>query len=159
MSKENVLIFLTTFDKEGASMEAKTNFVVDQIFESMECTELGTVFDYAKIPPADVSGFIRNKIKELQPRWVVGDGTSASALMKMKLPRRILVNPTVAFDDLNNVPEQVRQTTWGFFDGNHEKDYERFLSVFPNAAWYPGQHICLSDLKEIVTTILTDEEP
>lgn len=151
-----VLIFLSTFNKKDASMEEKNDFIIGQTFISVECAELGTIFDYTQIPPDDVVGFIKKKIKEFKPQWVVGEGTSASALMKMKVPGRVLVNPTVGFDDLNNVPDHVRQTTYGFFDNDHEEDYNRFQSVFPHSAWYPEQKISLLSIQPILATILTE---
>ena len=153
---KKALIFLSTFNKKDASMEEKNDFIIEQTFASVECSDLGTVFDHTHIPPDDVAGFINDRIKELKPRWVVGEGTSASALMKMKVPGRVLVNPSVGFDDLNNVPDHVRQTTYGFFDKDHEKDYNRFQSVFPHSAWYPEQRISLLSLQPILATLLTE---
>lgn len=155
MSKE-VLIFLSTFDKKDALMDEKNDFIIGQVSESLEYAELGTVFDYMQIPPNDVEGFIKAKIKELTPLWVIGDGTSASALMKMNVPGRLLVNPSVAFDDLNNVPDHIRETTYGFFDKDHEEDYNRFQSAFPHSALYPEQYISLLDLKSILVRVLAN---
>ena len=154
---KKALIFLGTFNKKNASMEEKNDFIIGQTFVFAEYAESGTVFDYTQIPPDDVAGFIKKKIKELKPLWVVGEGTSASALMKMKVAGRVLVNPPVGFDDLNNVPDHVRQTTYGFFDKDHEEDYNRFQSVFPHSAWYPEQKIDLLSLQPVLATILTEE--
>ena len=50
----------------------------------------------------------------------------------------------------------VRQTTYGFFDKDHEKDYNRFQSVFHHSAWYPEQKISLLSLQPILATLLTE---
>ena len=157
---KKVLIFLSTFDKKDAIMEDKTDFIIGQNEMYREYKLLGEVYDYQKLPYNDsleLKKFIPEKIKENQPKWIVGEGTSATVLMGMKIPGRILVNPKVSFDDLNNVADYVRQSTFGFFDKNHEKDYERFQSVYPHSAWYPETTIDLLDMKSMISTIINSD--
>ena len=154
------MIFLSTFDKKDASMEAKTDFIIGQNEMYLEYNPLGEVFDYRNLPyndPAGLKKFILDKIKETQPKWIVGEGTSASVLLGMKIPGRIFVNPKVSFEDLNNVTDYVRETTFGFFDKYHEKDNERFQSVYPNSAWYPETSIDILDLKSMISTIINSD--
>lgn len=158
--KNDVLIFLSTFHKKEATMEEKTDFIIGQSEAYSEFSSLGKVFDYRNLPYNDSDGlkkFILEKIKEYQPKWIVSEGTSATVLMGMKIRGRILVNPKVSFDDLNNIPDYVRQSTFGFFDKYHEKDYERFQSVYPNSAWYPEISIDLLDLKSMIETIIKSD--
>ena len=159
--KRKVLIFLSTFNKKDATMEEKTDFIIGQSEAYSELYSLGEVFDYRNLPYNDSNGlknFISEKIKENQPKWIIGEGTSATALIDMKVPGRILVNPKVSFEDLNNVPDYVRQSTFGFFDKYHEKDYEKFQSVYPNSAWYPETSIDLLDMKSMIATIINSDE-
>lgn len=158
MEKE-VLIFLSTFDKKDASMEAKTDFIIGQAETSCEYSSLGKVYDYMQLPynnPASLKNFISSSINEGKPNWVVAEGTSGTALMGMKIPNRILVNPHVKFEDLNNVPDFVRESCYGFFDKKHEKDYKRFQSVYPNSVWYPDTWIDLDDIKQMVESIIKE---
>ena len=158
--KKDVLIFLGTFDRKDASMEEKTDFIIGQNEIYLEYKSLGEVFDYRKLPDNDPFGlksFISEKIRGRNPKWIIGEGTSATALMGMKLAGRILVNPEVSFEDLNNVPEYVRQSTFGFFDKYHEKDYEKFQSVYPNSVWYPEISIDLIEMKSMIVSIIKDE--
>ena len=125
--EKKILIFLSTFDRKNTSMEEKTDFIICQNEMHLEYESHGEVFDYRKLPYNDTVGlktFILEKIKVKQLKWIVGEGTSATVLMGLKIPDRILVNPKVSFNDLNNVPDYVRQSTFGIFDKNHEKDYE-----------------------------------
>lgn len=159
MKKED-LIFLSTFDRKDASMEEKTDFIISQNEIYLEYKPLGEVYDYKALPYNDsafLKNFISEKIKEFHPKWIIGEGTSATVLMSMKIPCRILVNPHVGYDDLNNVPDKVRLSCFGFFDKYHEGDYERFQSVYPNSAWYPENTMDLSDLKPIVEGIIKEE--
>ena len=158
--KKEVLIFLSTFDKKDASMEEKTDFIIGQNEMYLEYQPLGEVYDYRELPyndPLGLKNFISEKIKMSKAKWIVGEGTSAAALMGVKIPGRILVNPKVTFEDLNNVPDYVRQSTFGFFDKYREKDYERFQSVYPNSAWYPETSIDLLDLKSMISTIINSD--
>lgn len=159
MGKE-VLIFLSTFDRENPSMDEKTDFIIGQTVTSCEYFPLGEVYDYMLLPyndPMELKSFISKKIKEVKPKWIVAEGTSSTALMGMKIPNRILVNPRVEFEDLNNVPDYVRKSYYGFFDKKHEKDYERCQSVYPNSSWYPETNIELNDLKLIVEAITKED--
>lgn len=159
-TKNDVLVFLSTFDKKDASMEVKTDFIIGQAEAYSEFYQLGEVFDYRNLPyndPKGLKNFISEKIKENKPKWIVGEGTSATVLIGMKIPGRIMVNPKVTFNDLNNVPNHVRESTFGFFDKYHEKDYERFQSVYPNSAWYPQTSIDLCDLKSMIENIILEE--
>lgn len=64
--------------------------------------------------------------------------------------------PCVTFDNLNNVPSCARWYTYGFFDTapGHQKSYERFQAVYPNAAWYGNvPHLRLADIQELVLHI------
>ena len=156
---KKVLIFLNTFNKKDASIEEKTDFILGQNEIYLEIKPLGEVYDYRELPyndPLELKNIILEKIKENNPKWIVGEGTSATVLMGRKIPGRILVNPKVSFDDLNNVSDYVRQTTFGFFDKYHEKDYEKFQSVYPNSAWYPDTVINLSDLKPMIENIINE---
>lgn len=142
-------------------MEEKTDFIIGQNEMYLEYITIGEVFDYRELPYNDLAGlkkFISEKIKENKPKWIVGDGTSATVLMGMKIPGRIMVNPKVSFEDLNNVPDHVRKSTFGFFDKYHEKDYERFQSVYLNSAWYPETSIDLLDLRSMIETIINSDE-
>lgn len=158
--KKDVLIFLSTFDKKDASMEEKTDFVIGQNEMYLEYKPLGEVYDYRNLPyndPSALKAFISEKINVNGPKWIVGEGTSATVLMGIKIPDRIMINPKVSFDDLNNVPDFVRKSTFGFFDKNHEKDYERFQSVYPNSAWYPETTIDLLDMESMISTIINSD--
>lgn len=75
----------------------------------------------------------------------------------MPFSGKILVNPTVTYNDLNNVSEFDRQYTFGFFDKDFEKDYELFQKVYPNAAWYGDtKELRLFMIEAVVKGILED---
>ncbi|MFR5757810.1 MAG: hypothetical protein ACLUE2_05095 [Bacteroides cellulosilyticus] len=50
-----------------------------------------------------------------------------------------------------------RHYTYGFFDKDHEKDYELFQKVYPNSAWYGDtKSLRLCDIEAVVKGILED---
>lgn len=157
MKNQEVLIFLSPFTKRDATMEEKNDFLIDATFTACEYFDLGKVYDYTHIPRENVTGFIKEQIATLRPRWVVAEAHSATVLAKMKIPRRVLVNPRVDYSALNNVPDHVRQSTFGFFDKEHEADYNRFLSVYPHAAYYINTPVRLYDLKSLIENIVKEE--
>ena len=133
--KQNNLVFLNPFTIENPTRERQTEFLYENMMASSAFGKLGRVYDYRELPKTEeeLKVFIEGKIIEEKPQWVIATDSSASVLAGIKIPNRILINPGISFDDLNNVPEHVRQTTHGFFDQSHETDYERFCSVYPSA--------------------------
>ena len=133
--KTKNLVFLNPFTIENPSREQQTEFLYENMMASSALGKLGKVYDYKELPKTEeeLKVFIERKIIEEKPQWVVATDLSASVLAGIKIPNRILINPIISFDDLNNVPEHVRRTTHGFFDQSHEVDYERFCSVYPSS--------------------------
>lgn len=133
--KQKNLVFLNPFIVENPTREQQTEFLYENMLASSALGKSGKVYDYRELPKTEeeLKTFIEAKIMEEKPLWVVATDLSASVLAGIKIPNRILINPAISFDDLNNVPEHVRQTTHGFFDQSHESDYEPFGSVYPSA--------------------------
>lgn len=133
--KTKTLIFLNPFTVENPSREQQTDFLYENMEPTSALGKLGKVYDYRELPKMEeeLKAFIKGKVIEEKPQWVVATDLSASVLAGIKIPNRILINPRISFDDLNNVPEHDLQTTHGFFDQSHEADYERFGSVYPSA--------------------------
>ena len=101
--------------------------------------------------------YIPEIVNTEKPEWVIALDNSATVALKLKRQKKILINPKVTFDDLNNVPEFARQYTYGFFDQNHEEDYNRFQSVYPNSAWYFNlKDMSLFDIKDIAKGIMDE---
>ena len=103
---------------------------------------------------------VRKIIAERKPDWIIASGESATACIGLHGIKKMLVNPIVTFDDLNNVPEYARQHTYGFFGAlpQQQKSYELFQSVYPNAAWYVNApNLSLIDIKDISVWIISDK--
>ena len=133
--KQKTLVFLNPFIIENPTREQQTEFLYENMMASSAFAKLGEVYDYKVLPKTEdeLKDFIKTKIRDEKPQWVIATDLSATILAGIKITNRILINPTISFDDLNIVPELARQTTHGFFDKSHEADYERFCSVYPSA--------------------------
>lgn len=148
------IVFLSPFNIQNPSREQQTEFIMENVFASAALDECGEVYDYTKLPKAaELKEFIGRTVREKKPRWTVGTDLSATVLAGMRIPRRILINPTVTFDDLNNIPDHVRETTYGYFDLIHEADYERFCSVYPNAALILEQWLDIEQVAPMISAI------
>ena len=99
--------------------------------------------------------FIPNEVKKHNPEWIIAVGQSATVALGIRNQKKVLLNPKVDYEHLNNVSEFDQENTYGFFDEYHEQDYEKFQSVFSNAAWFPmDDNLNLFTIKGIVTDII-----
>ena len=100
----------------------------------------------------------KKKIDEFMPDWIIAEGNSATVLLELKFPNSILINPKVIAELIKNVPKEVRDSSFGYFGKDFEKDYEIFQSVYPNSAWYPAAKISTLNLKSMLETIINSDE-
>lgn len=153
--KKKTLIFLKTFSMKNPSSDQQNAFMVRENVNEVECADLGMIYNNADLQGKNLYEFIRKEVKERCPDWIVAEDESATAALKMKRHKKILLNPKVDTDDLNNVPEYARQHTFGFFDDRHAQDYERFNSAYPHAALFlQDNNLSLFTIKEIVREII-----
>ena len=155
----NNLIFLRKFDLINATMDDKTDFMIAEINDELECGEIGKIYTNDVLFEHELAKFIPEEVAKHLPLWVIAVGNSATVAQRLKRQRKILINPKVEFNDLNNISEFDRCYTYGFFDKNHEEDYTRFQSVYPNSAWYcTSNSIYLYTIKNLVIEIIKDSQ-
>ena len=153
----NNLIFLKKFNIKNPTLDDQNAFMMTEIRDEVECKNLGTFITNEVLYNKDLETFIPEKVKSENPDWIIALDNSATVALKLKRQKKILINPKVSFDDLNNVPEFARQYTYGFFDQDHEEDYNRFQSVYPNSAWYLNlKDMSLFDIKDIAKGIIEE---
>lgn len=158
MKRKN-LVFLKPFTIKNPTQDEQNTFMMREIVNEVECADLGVIFTNADLYGKDILEFITGKVNDLRPEWIIAEGECATAALKLKSMRKILLNPVVSINDLNNVSERTRQFTFGFFGARHEQDYERFLTVYPHAAWFPEDYdLTLFTIKETVQEIMETEQ-
>lgn len=152
--KSKTLIFLKPFTIKNPTLDEQNAFMMRETVNELECAGLGTIYNNDQLYGKNLSEFIVQEVKRLRHEWIVAEGQCATVAQTLKNQKKILINPQVSFDALNNVPEHMRQNTFGFFDDRHEQDYERFLTVYPHAAWFPqDDDLMLFTIKEAVQSI------
>lgn len=153
------LIFLKPFSIKNPTLDEQNAFMMRETVNEVECADLGTIYNSDQLYGKDLSEFIMQEVKRLKPEWIVAEGQCATVTLTLKNQKKILINPKVSFEALNDVPEHTRQNTFGFFDDRHEHDYERFQSVYPHAAWFPqDDDLTLFTIKEAVQSIIETGE-
>ncbi len=156
--KSKTIIFLKPFTIKNPTLDQQNAFMISENVNEVECADLGKMYSNNDLYGKDIFSFIAEKVKEESPNWIIAEGECATVALKLKRQKKILLNPKVTTDDLNNVPEYARQFTFGFFDKIHEQDYERFQTVYPNSAWFPVDNdLTLFKIKEIVKEIIETE--
>ena len=157
--KSKTLIFLKTFTIKNPTLDEQNAFMMRETVNEVECADLGTIYNNDQLYGKDLSEFIMQEVKRLRPEWIVAEGQCATVALTLKNQKKILLNPKVSFDALNDVSEHTRRNTYGFFDDRHEQDYERFISVYPHAAWFPqDDDLSLFTIKEAVQSIIETGE-
>lgn len=154
----NVLIFPEPFRIKNPTCDEQNSYMISLLIDEAEMSEVGNWIDVNTLQESDYAKEIQRIVTEQKPDWIIAVGESATACINLYWQNKILVNPTVTFNDLNNVPAYARQHTYGFFGAlpEQEKSYELFQTVYPNAAWYlnaPELH--LVDVKDIVFDIVS----
>ena len=156
--EKKVLIFLPFADQKNFREDEHPDFMRTQLSISAILQEMGEVFNFQDIPGKNAKEFIQKKIEELCPDWIIAEGNSATVLLELKLPNSILINLKVNADIIKEVPKEVKDSSFGYFGNDFEKDYEIFQSVYPNSAWYPAAKISILSLKSMVETIINSDE-
>ena len=155
----NNLIFLRKFDLINPTMDDKNDFMIAEINDELECGDIGKIYTNDVLFEHDLAKFIPEEVAKHHPLWVIAVGNTATFAQRLKRQRKILINPNVEFNDLNNISEFDRCYTFGFFDKNHEEDYNRFQSVYPNSARYCTSNcIYLFTIKDIIKGIINDKQ-
>ena len=153
--KEQALVFLKPFSIKNPTLDEQNNFMMTEIVNEVECANLGKIYNNDMLHGRDLATFIPGQIRENKPQWVVAVSQCATIALNIRNQKKVLLNPKVSYDHLNNVSEFDREHTYGFFDDRHEQDYERFQTVFPHAAWFPqDDDLTLFTIKEIVEEII-----
>ena len=155
---KKVMIFLPFADQKNLREDEYPDFVITQLSISAILQEMGKVFNYQDLPARNMKEFIKTKIEKFRPDWIIAEDNSATALLELKLPNSILINPKVNADLINEVPKKVRDSSFGYFGKDFEKDYEIFQSVYPNSAWYPAAKISILNLKSMIETIINSDD-
>lgn len=154
---KKVLIFPAPFLINAPTPDQQTEYMISLLKDEIAMDGIG---DFIEVNASNKSNYhvdVRKIIAERKPDWVIAAGESATACLSLHGIKKILVNPIVTFDDLNNVPGYARQHTYGFFGAlpQQQKSYELFQSVYPNAAWYVNApDLSLIDIKDIIYGII-----
>lgn len=146
--KENIAIFSDSYyiDNPNRDITEYWEYEIGDIYNCwLEC----------KIWIKDPKTVIETALKSKLYDWVIGLYDFATTLLSYEGYKKILINPTVSYSDLNNLSDFAILHTYGFFDSEHEKDYGLFQSVYPHSFLFPElKGLRLSDVRGIVTEIL-----
>lgn len=118
--KENVLIFLRPFTIMAPTLDEQNAFMIQEIITDVECKDLGKIYDNGELYGKDIPSFIRCEIKANRPKWIIAERECATAALSLYWQKKILINTTETFDNLNNVPDFARKNTYGFLSREFE---------------------------------------
>lgn len=156
---KKVLIFPTPFLIKTPTVGQQNDYLFSLLKDEMVMKDIGDFIEVNALNKSDYHEEIRKIIAERKPDWVIAAGESATACLSIHGQKKILVNPIVTFDDLNNVPEYTRLHTFGFFGAlpQQQRSYEMFQTVYPNVAWYINvPNLNLINIKDIIYDIVNE---
>lgn len=156
------LIFLKPFTIKSPTLDQQNDFLTREFLIETECADFGKIYDNDALHGKNLATFIPVTIQSENPEWVIADGECATVALALHGQKKILINPKVTDQDLDNVPDFALENTYAYFDLGHEQDYERLQAVFPNAVlmgFFDGgsDAISLFDIKEMVEDIINEQ--
>ena len=154
---KKVLIFPAPFLIKNPTTDQQNDYLFSLLMEEMAMEGIGDFIEVNALNKSNYYVDVRKIIAERKPDWVIAAGESATACIGLHGIKKMLVNPIVTFDDLNNVPDYARMHTYGFFGAlpEQEKSYELFQAVYPNASWFVNApNLQLIDIKDIIRGII-----
>lgn len=153
------MIFPAPFLIKNPTADQQNDYLFSLLKDETAMRGVGDFIDVNVLTKSDYSKDVRKIIAERKPDWVIVSGESATACIGLHGQKKVLVNPTVTFDDLNNVTEYARRHTYGFFGAlpQQQKSYELFQTVYPNVAWLVNaSDLSLIDIKDIIYEIINE---
>lgn len=154
---KKVLIFPAPYLIQNATADQQNDYIISSLMDEVALEGMGDFIEVNDLNKSNYHEEVRKIIAEQKPDWVIASGESATACINLYSQKKILVNPTVTIDDLNNVPEYARWNTYGFFSAlpEQEKSYELFQSVYPIASWFVNAlKLQFIDIKQIIHGII-----
>lgn len=154
---KKVLIFPAPFLIKSPTADQQNEYMISMLKDKMAMEGIGDFIEVNALNKSYYCKEVRKIIADQKPDWVIASGESATACIGLYGQKKILVNPIVTFDDLNNVPEYARLHTYGFFGAlpEQEKSCELFQAVYPNASWFVNApNLQLIDIKDIIRGII-----
>ena len=110
---KKVLIFPAPFLIKAPTVDKQNDYLFSLLRDEMAMEGIGDFIEVNALNKENYCEEVRRIIAERKPDWVIAAGESATACIGLHGIKKMLVNPIVTFDDLNNVPEYARQHTYG----------------------------------------------
>lgn len=154
---KRVLIFLKPFSIKNPTIDEQNSYLISLWADKAAMGKIGDFVDVNALQKLNYEKEVRRVVAEQKPYWIIAAEESATACLNLYCQRKILINPTVTFNDLNHVPEYAHRYTFGFFDTSpgKEKSYELFQTVYPNSTLYLGiSELRFADIKNIIHEIV-----
>ena len=118
---KKVLIFPAPFLMKAPTVDQQNEYMVSSLKDEISMEGIGDFVEVNALNESDYCKEVRKIIAEQKPDWVIASGESATACLCLHGQKKILVNPIVTFNDLNNVPEYARLRTYGFFGSGRKR--------------------------------------
>lgn len=163
MANIKTLIFLRPFTVRNPTLEKQTAFLERELVNKTECAELGEIYSTGMLQGEKLHEFIKQKIADNSPEWIIAEGESATAAIAFTGVKKILINPRVTEQTIEKckcVYEDFDYNhTTGFFSESYESDYERFHAISDNVLLKLGyDELTLFFLKELIEEYLEGAE-
>ena len=102
---KKVLIFPAPFLIQKTTADQQNDYMFSLLKDEVALEGIGDFIEVNALNKSDYCEEVRRIIAEQKPNWIIASEESATACIGLYGQKKILVNPIVTFDDLNNVPE------------------------------------------------------
>ena len=98
--KAEVITFLERFDIEHATPDSQMAYMFNEWDDFEVADKFGKSYGQNEFFENDQRKVINDLIKSNRPKWVIALYNSATIILKRRFQRKILINPTVTYNDL-----------------------------------------------------------
>lgn len=109
--KQQTLIFLKPFSINKPTLDEQNDFMMTEVVTEVECANLGKIYNNDMLYGKDLAVFIPEEVEVHNPQWIVAVGQCATVALNIRNQKKVLLNPKVNYDHLNNVSEFDREHT------------------------------------------------
>ena len=140
---KKVLIFPAPFLIKAPTVDKQNDYLFSLLRDEMAMEGIGDFIEVNALNKENYCEEVRRIIAERKPDWVIAAGESATACIGLHGIKKMLVNPIVTFDDLNNMSPNIPVSTPTVSLAHYRSSRKATNYFNPSTRMWLGISMCL----------------